>query len=101
MNRDITTARKSFAAVRQIERNWRLDRYDGRNSDSTAQTHAYRLRQAHEAVARCDRAVQGLLTVEHDLASRIAQCKDATGWDRPELTTRLRAARKQLRALAN
>ena len=99
MTNDIQTARKNFAAARTIERNWRLKRYSGRNSNATTETHAWKLRLAHEAVSRCDRKAQGLLTAEHKLAQRIAMCKDTISWDRPELVARLRATRAELRQL--
>jgi hypothetical protein len=95
-NEIIIQARRHLARVRDIKRNTRLRRYDGRNNTFTDETLRYHETEAERLMAELPRGTQGLLRDEHDLAMRISSARDR-GEDRPELRERLNNARRSLR----
>jgi hypothetical protein len=92
----VQAIRRALATVRGIERNWRLGRYEGRNSTSTSRFHARLLADYYAAERELPRRVRGLLVAEHDLAKRVSVARD-DGQVRPELEARLAETRRALR----
>lgn len=89
----LAEARTNFAAVRTMDRNRRLRRYEDRNGGGDT---TMRLRRAESAVAGLPRNLQGMVWAEHRLAARLAENRDA-GQDRPELRARMSRLRRDLR----
>lgn len=92
----VAQVRKHFAAVRTMNRNVRLGRYDGRNNGGDTR---YRLDAAEQMARTLPRELHGLVWAEHRLAERISENRDA-GQERPELRARLAADRRRIRELA-
>jgi hypothetical protein len=98
----VESYRKAGAKQRTIERNRRLDLYNGRNRTITDNTlyDAIDTRYAIETElvhrGERERLLAGWLTAEHQLASRISEARD-NGFKRPELRERVNATRAYIR----
>lgn len=95
-NEIIIKARRHLARVRDIDRNLRLRRYEGRNSDFTDATLNYHADEATKLIDQLPRGTASLIRDEHALALRVSRARDR-GEDRPELRERLNNARRSLR----
>ena len=96
---ELITARKHLARIRDIERNIRLRRYNGRNSTATHTTLTLHYGKVAALEHGLPKELRGLIWAEHDLAARVSLNRDA-GQDRPELRKRLADIRRDIKANA-
>lgn len=90
-------ARQHLSRARAMQRNLRLDRYQGRNGGGRG---AASLEAAAEVITRQlhSHKLQSLIWAEHRLAARLSEARD-TRQLRPELKARMTRLRREMRTI--